>query len=317
LTIPRHRFAIATRDELWILGARNTLLDARLSHGRADAEGNRIEAADERDGELFAACEEQSARLRDALPLIGEGRVRLVTNARRVNDDAHVEATIIISSGARSVGTTLEQLRDDLALLRATRDGEAELAYRMLPIVWRNGSGAVLLHEAIGHAAEHAHFGAPWPEWLRVRDEPRVEFDDAGVATRAADLLNEPPSALRRELFRDVPLQRMSSLVASISGAPPPSAVHRERIEIHLVEGGAYDPLEQTVAISVSAAEWIDGDRRIALAPFTIDESRHAIARALVAASGDTLRYPGVVCSREGQEVVVGSYAPVMVTAFA
>ena len=41
-------------------------------------------------------------------------------------------------------------------------------------------------------------------------------------------------------------------------------------------------------------------------------ESRANIARAFIGASGEPLRYPGVICSREGQELVVGSSAPLL-----
>ena len=51
------------------------------------------------------------------------------------------------------------------------------------------------------------------------------------------------------------------------------------------------------------------------LAPFQIRVPRERVARAIVGASGEPLRYPGVVCAREGQELVVGSFAPLMITA--
>jgi hypothetical protein len=43
--------------------------------------------------------------------------------------------------------------------------------------------------------------------------------------------------------------------------------------------------------------------------------SRQAIARALIGAEGHPQRYPGVICSREGQELFVASHAPVLLTA--
>jgi hypothetical protein len=49
--------------------------------------------------------------------------------------------------------------------------------------------------------------------------------------------------------------------------------------------------------------------------PFALRASRREVAQALIGATGDPIRYPGVICSREGQEIYVGSRAPVMLTA--
>ncbi|HET7433094.1 MAG TPA: hypothetical protein VFN10_00130, partial [Thermoanaerobaculia bacterium] len=164
--------------------------------------------------------------------------------------------------------------------------------------LWRNGSAAVLLHEAIGHAAEHGHAPLQWPSWLTVRDED-------------ADLLREPPRRWRRESFRDLPLRRMTNLVVAQHDAPfaPPD----DYIEINLIRGGAYDPLTEMVTIDVAHATH-QGE---AIAPFRIRQSRDEVARALRGATGEPLRYPGVICSSEGQELFVGSHAPVMLTSFA
>src|ERR1043165_2477137 len=54
---------------------------------------------------------------------------------------------------------------------------------------------------------------------------------------------------------------------------------------------------------------------RVVGAPgFTVRATRAKFAAALPGARGEPLRYPGVVCSREGQELVVGSFAPLLVT---
>jgi hypothetical protein len=47
---------------------------------------------------------------------------------------------------------------------------------------------------------------------------------------------------------------------------------------------------------------------------FTISRSRAQIAASLSGAEGEPIRYPGVICSREGQELYVASHAPVMIT---
>jgi len=152
----------------------------------------------------------------------------------------------------------------------------------------------VLLHEAIGHAQEHDHAPIDWPSWLEV----------------------DVPLQLRRASFSDIPLLRMTNL--RISGGGRPARLAGEtpaplsEIEILLVAAGSYEPLTETVTLRIAAANY-DGRR---LPPFDIRESRAAVAEALIAAEGDPIRYPGVVCSREGQELVVGSFAPVMVTCF-
>ncbi|HVR37910.1 MAG TPA: hypothetical protein VMU84_02365, partial [Thermoanaerobaculia bacterium] len=165
------------------------------------------------------------------------------------------------------------------------------------------------LHEAIGHAAEHEHAPIAWPSWLTVHDEPQT-IDDCGNAPRITNLLHEPPASLRRESFRDIPLRRMSSLVAR--GEHEFELPH-ERIEVHLVESGHYEPLTETVTLRIAAAT--DGTH--AIAPFDFIATRHEIARALRGAKGEPLEYPGVICSSEGQELFVGSFAPELLTVFA
>jgi hypothetical protein len=147
--------------------------------------------------------------------------------------------------------------------------------------VWQNGSAAVLLHEAIGHASEHGAGPVTWPAWLSV----------------------DAPLASRRETFRDVPLPRMTHLIARQSGAP--FALPDERIDVQLVAGGAYDPLTDLVTIDIAASN---------IGAFTIQRTRTEIAASLAGATGDPIRYPGVICSREGQELFVASHAPVIVT---
>ena len=125
-------------------------------------------------------------------------------------------------------------------------------------------------------------------------------------------LIVDVPLKLRRASFKDVPLLRMTDVIARQHGAP--FALPHERIDIELVDGGAYDPLTELVTLRIAAATLVEGQRARALRPFTICESRDVLIRSLVGASGEPLRYPGVICSREGQELVVSSYAPLMLT---
>jgi hypothetical protein len=279
---PAEEFAIATRDELWSDGA---LIESRLSHGTAIDDGTSITAVDSYDEELVRACEGAIRPLREDVP--PDARTRIVATARRERGVVVSEAAMTITIGGVSAVTRdASLLRRLLALQGSGGRGGAAL-------IWRNGSGSVLLHEAAGHAAEHHAPPVAWPEWLTVHDEAPVR----------RDLLREPPAMLRRESFRDVPLPRMTNLVVRQHGAPfapPPKA-----IDIHLVAGGSYDPLSDLVTIDVAVSS---------AGPFTITQSRAAIAASLVGAFGDPLEYPGVICSREGQELFVGSHAPVLVT---
>jgi len=227
-----------------------------------------------------------------------DARVRLVATARRVRGFVTSEATMTITIGGVSiVGRDATVLREALAIEQTTDQ-------RDLPIVWRNGSAAVLLHEAVGHAAEHEAKPVRWPSWLRVADLPGFAVDDTGATARGANLMNEPPACLRRESFRDVPLRRMTNVHVKKHGRPP-FQLPRRFIDVYLVAGGAYDPLTDVVTIDVAVST---------AGAFTLRRTRAEVAESIAGATGVELRYPGVICSREGQELVVGSYAPVMIT---
>lgn len=280
----RTRFAGATLDELWLQG---TLVERRLSCGEAWEDGNGITATDVRDEVLVAACTAEMERLRgEVLP---DARMRFVAEATLDG----VRGTITVTRGKHSIVTSPAHLAGDLLLLEQA-DAVATLSVdavpRGTPMVWRNGTGAILLHEAVGHAREHGQAELEWPSWLAV-DVPLVR---------------------RRASFRDVPLLRMTSLVARQHGAP--FEVGQTRIDVLLVDGGAYDPLTEEVTVRVASATLADGEDVVSLQPFSLVRPRGAIAASLSGAAGDPIRYPGVICSREGQELVVGSYAPVMVT---
>jgi hypothetical protein len=106
----------------------------------------------------------------------------------------------------------------------------------------------------------------------------------------------------------------MVELVARQSGAP--FTLPSPRMEVLLVGGGAYEPLTGEVTLHIAAADVVEDGSVRRLPPFEILETRDSVARALTGAAGEPVRYPGVVCSTEGQELVVGSSAPIMITAF-
>jgi len=271
-------FAIASRDELWIRGA---LSESRLMHGQARQHGQTIDASDARDEDLVRACDAAIDDARSAIAALADARVRVVIRATREDDVESIETTITISIGGLSVVTTPADAVADYELLRRVAGSKPTMTLDSLPIVWQNGSAAVLLHEAIGHAREHDAAPVPWPSWLAV----------------------DAPLVMRRETFRDVPLPRMKHLIATQTGAP--FVLPGERIEVQLIAGGAYDPVTDIVTINVAVST---------AGPFTIRRTRSQIAAAISGAAGEPVRYPGVICSREGQELYVASHAPVMIT---
>ena len=155
---------------------------------------------------------------------------------------------------------------------------EVEGASSRPTFLWQNGSAAVLLHELIGHPLEHNVPSINLPPWLHV----------------------DIPLANRRQTFRDIPLLRMQHVRATQHNAPfdPETPV-----TITLVDSGSYDPLTDVVTLTIAASS---------IGAFTITEPRDRFL--FIGAHGEPLRYPGVICSREGQELVVGSFAPVLLT---
>lgn len=294
------RYAGVTREELWSGGR---LIESRLSFGEAFLDAGRLVASDVCDGSLLQECERRAGALRKHLSSCAGFEVRLLAEA--TTEDAL--SLLVVQGAGCTVVSEPESLTADLRILReaeAARDGGLTLDPRGTPIVWRHGSAAVLLHEAAGHPAEQGHPVIAWPAWLGVRDGE-------------SDLLaGESPAALRRATFRDVPLRRMREVhVVAETGAPwrlPP-----RRIEVLLVEGGFYEPLTEEVSVAVAAAVLVEEneDRSVTpVAPFVVKATRSAVARGICGADGSPLRYPGVICSREGQEVFVESHAPLLLT---
>lgn len=278
-------YAVATLEELW---SHDRLVERRLSHGEARDDEHGIVASDARDETLVAACERAMLDAREGC---------VASHRRIVVEATHecVSTIIALRDAGHSLVTDPEHFARDHELLRTIAAIPVEAAAidgSALPIVWRNGSAAVLLHEAIGHPLEHDHAPIAWPSWLEV----------------------EVPLALRRASFRDVPLHRMTKLLARQQGAS--MTLPEKRIEVLLVDGGTYEPLTETITLRIAAADVIDGEDARRLPPFTITQTRASIARALIGAEGEAIRYPGVICSREGQELFVASDAPVMLTVF-
>lgn len=296
-----HTFAIVSRDGLWRDGG---MLEERLAHGIAEQRGHIIKAGDARDAELARVCDQRFDEIVRAVNGIG-ARMRGVAFARRVQsangEDIFSSAVITVSP----VVTTPEHLAEDIQLARASASARVP---PNLPILWANGSASVLLHEAIGHAAEEGAPPLAWPAWLRVRDEPRFRLDDAGNVARSSDLLRERPSSLRRATFKDVAIPRMTRVVVE---GEQPFELPADYIEVQLTAGGRYDPLTDRVSISVAQAVDSRGET---LGPFVIRTTRDRVRASLIGMRGASIRYPGVICSSDGQKLVVECAAPVILT---
>lgn len=283
-------FAIVTRDELVSL-ERQRVVESRLIHGVAQQDGDRIEARDDRDDELLAICDAESQRVRAALAKLPAGTARAVVSARRTNGDTSVSAVITIAMNDVSIVTTPQYIDEDYKRLARWETGETACP-RDVAFVWKNGSGSVLFHEAIGHASESTPSAVTWPDWFHV-EIPRASF---------------------RASFTDVPLDRMTAV--RVTHSFQRASLPQPRVEVFLVGGGRYEPLTDTISMSITIASLVDRDRAIALQPFTIVATRSEIARGLIAAAGEPRRYPGVICSKEGQEAFVASHAPDLITRF-
>lgn len=276
------RFAMATRDELW---SRGRLLEQRLSYGEAVVVNGEIVATDTADRALIDACTSAMEELRTCV--VPDFRMRLVATASTDGNSS----VIVVTDGPHSIVTTPHTLLEDMNVLRnAGIPPAGQAASRRLPILWTHGTGAVLLHELVGHPLEH-DIATSLPNWLTV----------------------DIPLSQRRATFRDVPLLRMQHVIATPHDAP--FALPDSRIEITLIDDGHYEQLTDTITLNVGIADVIEGARRVRLAPFIFEAKRDEIR--FLGATGETLRYPGVICSREGQELVVPAHAPLLLTELA
>jgi hypothetical protein len=352
--LAHHIFAVVEREESWIIpggGRAPRLVTRREGHGQAitrtGSDGVRIEASDHlpasataTEGQIATARHAFETGLTDELESLPFAAARLDASSpirltlrgiasivRRdevetIRTSLFITASIRAHGGDVSVVTSTRFLLDDIGTLVAAvaAPGPLRIDSRLYPIVWRRGTAAVLIHEAIGHAAEHNASAVAWPHWLRVDDVPDVDggtrmggIDDTGANILPVELTaGGRPSARRRASFSDLPIARMTNLVVRQKGAPWLEPL--PRIEVSLVDAGRYDPLTDRVTIGVVAADLVSAIARQALQPFALSETRETIAKRLSGASGEPQRYPGVICSSEGQELVVGSFSADVVT---
>lgn len=333
-----HEYELARTEERWIIeGGEPRLIELRADRGisRTRERGDATIVT----AHSLPAITDPSARGGDAdrlLSLLFDGlppgqriRVRRVHARRTVTREgsapfAH-EHTLVSIRNAEGVGLVSplseEAVEDllDLAALFERGEPTAIPDPSRHPIAWLNGTGSVLLHEAIGHPAEISAPPVQWPDWLRVVDDPlsqglgHMPTDDTGEQIRPSDLTRgEIPRAFRRESYRDVPRRRLTNLV--VEGSKAPIELPESRIEVLLLAGGQWDPLSDGIELRVIRARHVRGDRIRELLPFTYRVDRKTLARKLAGTRGSTVAYPGVLCSDEGQRVEVGSVAPVLIT---
>lgn len=323
---PDHIYANHRVEELWRFGDRAELLESREDRGWAEtsSRGGQIHIVASDD---FSGKPEVERRLEPPpLPEKEQFRNLLGSRLRGTGATARIASLVrLVHTDSkdhlqRSTNATVS-FPDGLALtvsaVDATNHLDAVLSLRGeevvprsgagLAMVWRGGSGAVLLHEAVGHPAERERFHR-WPAWMEVSDEPGADTDDVGENVGPRTLTaDEPPAAMRRQDFRSVPIRRLTNLtVRAWSGMELPDP----RLEIWLVDGGMWDAARDTIRLQISGAVRIDGSVRERVSPFVFEESCQQLTARLTGATGVLTQYPGVVCSDEGQPMIVGSAAP-------
>ncbi|MGA7616292.1 MAG: hypothetical protein WBX15_14045, partial [Thermoanaerobaculia bacterium] len=271
--MPEHSFLELRRDETWIVRSGTSRMarrtdDAGTSIAISSGSLMRFEIHSGVDDPLpppfdRAGEEELPARMRNLLETLRgpldsllpnldaapeAASIRVVTRIRGVvtperDQRAHVDGSVVVvihAPGQASVTGSPDLLQSRLVTASDPAGPEIEHVDPMsLPILWIGGSGAVMLHEVVGHPAERGIFTPDLPTWIEVTDSPTggfapAEIDDAGRATSARVLSRgESPSSFRRASFRDVPLIRMSNLSVSSSGAP--FEIPQRRIEVDRV----------------------------------------------------------------------------------
>ena len=342
-------FASSIAEELWSVSPETALrLESRTDRGFAftsfDGRGFTIiggdsaghvpevfpDLVDEIDDSAAKASETLRSVVDETLRLVRDfrfarplrlrafSRVRAVSSGRGSHRDESLLLALTSGSASEAVSViaTPGSLESDLALLRVADMSSMDFDYRIVPLLFVNGSGAVLLHEAIGHPSQSGKDPSAKPEWLEVADDPSfpslgaITVDDCGLPVQSTVLNGgQSPAAWRRESFRDVPARRMTNLVVRCS-TQPVAALPSPRMEILLVGGGHYDSLTDQIVLTISRAALVSDDRRTPVRPFTLVENRETVLKSLRGSRGDLTSYPGVICFEEGHRVPVGSASP-------
>lgn len=322
----RPDYAEATLEGVWILDPEARLLERQLARGfsgSGDRPTRSLRASTHPDTPSWAALDDRLA----PASVLESHQSALVDRIARVPNSvgisARIDLTHLIDGDREALRTSIRlrrrdgatlisnatYLEEDLtALLEEPGRTPASETPAGLPILWRDGTGGVLMHEAVGHPAVHGARPLDWPRWLRVLDDPeRDPFESrrGGPAYEPSDLFAAPPPRVRRSSFRDQPLPRMSHVIAASDRAP--FALPTSRIEVIRTDGGGWDPLTDRVTVEVSLALLISPAEPARPVTFTFSRSRAEIAHTLVGADTEVVRYPGVICSELGQRLPVGT----------
>jgi hypothetical protein len=330
-----HHFAVSIDETLFDFRVSGAAREIRHEHGHCwnerENDGWRIDATDDlsatiggqRLSDLDRVWLEERLDGRSLLNDTTTASFIRVVRRRAITSRAgeiHRHEMLLLAAGSSNDVVLIvrpEELLEASKRLRQIEATPPELIVTQLqeqPWLFTGGSGAVLLHEAVGHAAESGASMERWPGWLLVADDPRTGLgaathDDCGDPIVANDLTaGQRPSALRRRSFSDVPLHRMSNVQVVCAGSP--TAIPEKRLEVEIVSGGSYDPLLDMVTLRVAVAFDVNGDRRHRVAPFSITTERTRIRQLLSGHSGTATTYPGVICSSEGASLPVGSLSP-------
>lgn len=347
LLIPNHAFAIFSRDTTWQVKDGTPVLSRQVEDAGATlSRGGELIASDDfevlaanvpkRPDEIRSRLERASEiefehALRTVSEEMVEAVVRLLTTARYVARDdtdlfqrsAVVAVTIPYCGESLSVACSPYRVIEVTRRMTALAHSEPQRDIHnvgSVPMIWNEGSGALLLHEALGHPVELNASLLAWPDWLHVFDDPISKgigssiLDDCGDEVEQRELTaGQGPSALRRESFRDVPMRRMTNL--RVEGSSFPVELPHRYVDIFLAGRGRYDRVTDEVSLRVLIADLVHDSRRTRLHPFALNVPRKAIPQSILGAIGDPVDYPGVICSDEGQQLPVGSASPILLTA--
>jgi hypothetical protein len=343
-------YASASREDLWHIDeGRPSLLESRsdrgslreISAGRFQG-GTDIAAASqlepERAEEIIRqlGLEMGSAPpwLELELPSVERIRHQIKTTfvsrngTEELRSEEVFELTVPTPESPRSLVIArrdLGALKSTILRLRASASATEAADWQALPLLWRNGSGGALLHEAIGHRASSGRPLLQWPRWLDALDDPSglMRIDDDGLPAWPTNLASGNRIELRRrESFRDAAIPRMTHL--RISGTWAIDNLPFPRIEIFETAHGNYDPLTDTVEVAVAAAEQVGDDDRTSLRPFLFRCPAESAARNLLGtvipietASSPNIGMFGqqgvtctMACLDEGQRILVASTCP-------
>ncbi len=210
-------------------------------------------------------------------------------------------------------------------------------------------AAAVLFHELIGHPLEGdllLRGASPWSGRsgdrivrlpLSVTDDPTRDdlpgghdADDEGSAAaprrllddgvlsgaladrRTAEILGVEPGNARRAGVHSPPRPRMSNLVATARDPLPEPPRAEASIEVLALASGTLEPASGTILLRARRAFGLRrGERRHALAPFTLAGTVDDVTRGLLAAAepSASAAEPGW-CTKDGEAVPTGGFAP-------